>query len=346
MPAETPGTLVMILDLRFQSSSSSMSLRDGPVDVLDLLVDKAQQLLGPVPWQAWAAESLRRFFSAMRIWTRALRREIRSSSSTCFSGGFFQRAVLWRPGQSAARTWASTRSVFSSRPIERANSRARCGIDQGDGHAGLEQFRGDAAVQASGGFDDHQLNAEPRGARRGVWRCPCRRWPAKDAGRWDRSSSRAWPWTRRCRRRWKETDRGDEPAGEMNRAAWWLPCLADANCVALRRVQPAVRVKYTRPPTIRLRDGVLNALARSICRRPPLRGLLATLRSPRSGMLDWTRFHGGFEHTRHGGHGGRSTASTHFDGPFRIDAKNIATTRLSSSKSDEDRIDTDKTNQR
>src|SRR4051812_42373478 len=64
------------------------------------------------------------------------------------------------------------------------------------------------------------------------------------------------------------------------------------------RVRPAVRVEYTRPPTITLRDGVLNARARSICRRPPLRGLLATLRSPRSGMLDWTRFHGVFEHTR------------------------------------------------
>ena len=81
-------------------------------------------------------------------------------------------------------------------------------------------------------------------------------------------------------------------------------------CPALRmrtasrgRVRPAVRVRYTRPPAIRLRDGVMSARARSICRRPSLRRLLATLRSPRSDMLDWTRFHGLFEHTRHGGHG-------------------------------------------
>jgi hypothetical protein len=52
-----------------------------------------------------------------------------------------------------------------------------------------------------------------------------------------------------------------------------------------RRVQPAVRVSRTRRATIKLRDGVhAGARARTICRPPPLRGLLATLRSPRSGM--------------------------------------------------------------
>jgi len=52
-----------------------------------------------------------------------------------------------------------------------------------------------------------------------------------------------------------------------------------------RRVQPAVRVSRTRRTTITLRDGVhAGAPARPICRPPPLRGLLATLRSPRSGM--------------------------------------------------------------
>ena len=42
------------------------------------------------------------------------------------------------------------------------------------------------------------------------------------------------------------------------------------------RVQPAVRVKYTRSPVILLRDGVMNAWTRSIYRRPSLSGLFAT----------------------------------------------------------------------
>src|SRR5579871_1988828 len=40
-----------------------------------------------------------------------------------------------------------------------------------------------------------------------------------------------------------------------------------------RDVQPAVRVKYTRPPTIWLCDDVVNVRTRSICRRPTRRAL-------------------------------------------------------------------------
>jgi len=55
------------------------------------------------------------------------------------------------------------------------------------------------------------------------------------------------------------------------------------------RVQPAVRVRRTRRATILLRDGVPEgAGAPTICRPPPRRGLLATLRTPRRGTQHWT----------------------------------------------------------
>ena len=54
----------------------------------------------------------------------------------------FARGVRCRtPRPNSARTRASTRSVFSSLPLERANSRARCGIDQRDRDAGLRAAR-------------------------------------------------------------------------------------------------------------------------------------------------------------------------------------------------------------
>src|SRR5665213_367449 len=60
----------------------------------------------------------------------------------------------------------------------------------------------------------------------------------------------------------------------------------------------SVRANSTRPPTIKLSHGIGCAQGSTICRRPLLRGLLATLRSPRSSVAHWTGYGGGCEHRR------------------------------------------------
>jgi hypothetical protein len=174
------------------------------------------------------------------------------------------------------------------------------GIDQRDADAGLDQFGGDLAVEAAGGFDDHQVDLQRSEVREEL--CDA-------LGVVGQLKTLAGGIDVAVERGLGHVDADDEgKSGIAGRGLLRNGIVLHGGCPALRmrtasrgRVRPAVRVRYTRPPAIRLRDGVMNARTRSICRRPSFHRLLATLRSLRNDMLDWTRFVCFFEHTRHGG---------------------------------------------
>jgi hypothetical protein len=232
----------------------------------------------------------------MRICTKARRRGIRSSSSTFFRA-FLQKMVLGGPREAGQNLRVDAVGFFQ--PSDGAGVFAgSLRIDQRDGDVGLEQLGGDLTVQSSGGLDEDELNLEI--AETGEELCDA----VVVVGQ---REALAGGIEIAVEGGLGHVDADDDGDGRIGLRGIVLhggfPALR-MRTTAGGRVRPAVRVKYTRPPTILLRDGVLSAEARSICRRPSLRGLFATLQSPRSDLLDWTRFHGVGEHTRREGREG------------------------------------------
>jgi len=146
------------------------------------------------------------------------------------------------------------------------------GIDQRHRNAGQEQLDGQAAVKPARGLDDDQLDREgselgdQRGDAVGI------------VGHLDLLADGI---DEAVERRLGDVDADDDYVGHSDCGRGRIMLHVHGGFPALRMrtttrggVRPAVRVKYTRPPTIRLRDGVANASARSICRRPPRRGML------------------------------------------------------------------------
>ena len=266
----------MIPLLRFQSSSPSDQVADRLIQVLDLLVDEAQEFF------TLPAGELGQLLAQAVLLGHAHPHQGPAPGDQVVRVALFFRQFLQGAVSDAAAELGQAPGVDAVGLLQATRRAGELAgplrVDQRDRDAGREQLAGQAAVQPAGRLDDDQLDRRERAQLRDE--------PDDPVGVVGYVDPLANGVEVAVEHRLGDVDADDD--GNGRRIVFMhggFPALR-MRTAARGGVQPAVRVKYTRPPTISLCDGVLNTGTRSICRRPPRRGLLATLRSPRRGMLD------------------------------------------------------------